>query len=88
MTMPISAFVAIVLLGDVECCLEAAERIYGEKHGTEGRDRSGKKRSLRIGKASGKAIKNMLAGTVLGDKLRAKGLTWVPEKKEPPKKED
>jgi hypothetical protein len=31
-------------------------------------------------------LKNMLAGTVLGDKLRAKGLTWVPEKKEPPKK--
>jgi hypothetical protein len=28
----------------------------------------------------------MLAGTALGDKLRAKGHTWVPEKKEPSKK--
>ena len=41
----------------------------------------------RIGKASAKTIKNMLAGTVLGDKLRAKGYTWVPENKEPSKKE-
>jgi|GEM_PF-4201306 len=40
----------------------------------------------RIGKASAKAIKNMLAGTALGGKLRAKGYTWVPEKKDPPKK--
>jgi len=38
----------------------------------------------RIGKASAKTIKNMLAGTALGDKLRAKGYTWVPEKKDPP----
>jgi hypothetical protein len=37
----------------------------------------------RIGKASAKAIKNMLAGTVLGDKLRAKGYTWLTEKKAP-----
>jgi hypothetical protein len=29
----------------------------------------------RIGKASAKTIKNMLAGTALADKLRAKGLT-------------
>ena len=35
----------------------------------------------RIGKASAKTIKNMLAGTMLGDKLRANGYTWVPEKK-------
>jgi len=45
-----------------------------------------KARYGRIGKASAKTIKNMLAGTALGDKLRAKGYTWVPEKKEPPKK--
>ena len=47
-----------------------------------------KARYGRIGKASAKTIKNMLAGTALGDKLRAKGYTWVPEKKEPPKKGD
>jgi hypothetical protein len=56
-----------------------------------------KARYERIGKASAKTIKNMLAGTArgdklagtaLGDKLRAKGYTWVPEKKEPPKKGD
>jgi len=45
-----------------------------------------KARYERIGKASAKTIKNLLAGTVLGDKLRAKGYTWVPEKKETPKK--
>jgi hypothetical protein len=28
----------------------------------------------------------MLAGTALGDKLRAKGYTWVPEKKDSSKK--
>jgi hypothetical protein len=53
------------------------------------KDETGAERNARyerIGKASGKAIKNMLAGTVLGDKLRAKGYTWVPEKKEPPRK--
>ena len=44
-----------------------------------------KARYQRIGKASAKTIKSMLAGTVVGDKLRAKGYTWVPEKKEPPK---
>ncbi len=46
-----------------------------------------KARYGRIGKASAKTLKNMLAGTVLGEKLRAKGHTWVPEKKEPSKKE-
>jgi hypothetical protein len=35
-----------------------------------------KARKERIEKASAKAIKNMLAGTALGDKLRAKGYTW------------
>jgi hypothetical protein len=45
-----------------------------------------KARYQRIGMASAKTIKNMLAGTALGDKLRAKGHTWVPEKKEPSKK--
>jgi len=45
-----------------------------------------KARYERIGKASAKTIKNMLAGTALGDKLRAKGYTWVPENKEPSKK--
>ena len=45
-----------------------------------------KARYERIGKASAKTVKNMLAGTALGDKLRAKGYTWVPEKKELPKK--
>ena len=47
-----------------------------------------KARYERIGKASAKTIKNMLAGTALGDKLRAKGYTWVPETKEPTKKGD
>ena len=42
----------------------------------------------RIGKASAKTIKNMLAGTALGAKLRAKGYTWVPENKEHSKKGD
>jgi len=41
-----------------------------------------KARYERIGKASAKTIKNMLAGTALGDKLRAKGYTWVPENKQ------
>ena len=41
-----------------------------------------KARYERIGKASAKTIKTMLAGTTLGDKLRAKGYTWVPEKKD------
>jgi hypothetical protein len=45
-----------------------------------------KARYERIGKASAKTIKNMLAGTALGDKLRAKGYTWVPENKESSKK--
>jgi hypothetical protein len=45
-----------------------------------------KARYERIGMASAKTIKNMLAGTALGDKLRAKGYTWVPEKTEPSKK--
>ena len=45
-----------------------------------------KARYERIGMASAKTIKNMLAGTALGDKLRAKGHTWVPKKKEPSKK--
>jgi hypothetical protein len=55
------------------------------------KDETGAERNARyerIGKASAKSIKNMLAGTALGDMLRAKGYTWVPEKKEPPKKED
>jgi hypothetical protein len=47
-----------------------------------------KARYGRIGTASAKTLKNMLAGTVLGDKLRAKGYTWVPEKKESSKKAD
>jgi hypothetical protein len=42
-----------------------------------------KARHERIGKASAKTIKNMLAGTALGNKLRAKGYTWVPKNKEP-----
>ena len=41
-----------------------------------------KARYERIGKASAKTIKNVLAGTPLAEKLRAKGFTWVPEKKE------
>jgi hypothetical protein len=45
-----------------------------------------KARYGRIGKASAKTIKNILAGTALGAKLRAKGYRWVPEKKEAPKK--
>jgi hypothetical protein len=45
-----------------------------------------KARYERIGKASAKTIKTMLAGTALGDKLRAKGYTWVPEKKDSSKK--
>jgi glycosyltransferase involved in cell wall biosynthesis len=52
----------------------------GSKDGT-GAERNA--RYERIGKASAKAIKNMLAGTVLGDKLRAKGYTWLTEKKAP-----
>jgi hypothetical protein len=28
---------------------------------------------------------NMFAGTALADKLRAKGYTWVPKSKDPPK---
>ncbi len=40
----------------------------------------------RIGKASARTIKNMLAGTALGSKLRARGYTWVPENKVPSKK--
>jgi hypothetical protein len=55
------------------------------KDGTEAERNA---RYKRIGQASAKAIKNTLAGTALGDKLRAKGYMWVPEKKEPPKKED
>jgi len=51
-------------------------------------DAKRKARYERIGKASAKTIKNMLAGTPLGEKLRAKGFTWVPEKKEPPKNEE
>ena len=39
-------------------------------------------RYRRFGKASAKAIKNTLAGTALGEKLRARGYTWVPEKKD------
>jgi hypothetical protein len=46
-----------------------------------------KARYGRIGKASAKTLKSILAGTALGDKLRAKGYA-VPEKKEPVKKED
>jgi hypothetical protein len=46
-----------------------------------------KARYDRIGTASAKTIKNVLAGTTLGEKLRAKGYTWVPEKKVPPKEE-
>jgi hypothetical protein len=45
-----------------------------------------KARYERIGKASAKTIKNMLAGTALGHKLRAKGYTWVPENNEPSKR--
>jgi hypothetical protein len=45
-----------------------------------------KARYERIGKASAKTIKNMLAGTALGNKLRAKGFAWVPETKAPAKK--
>jgi hypothetical protein len=45
-----------------------------------------KARYERIGKASAKTIKNMLAGTALGGKLRARGYTWVPENKEPSRK--
>jgi len=45
-----------------------------------------KARYERIGTASAKTIKTMLAGTALGDKLRAKGYTWVPEKKDSSKK--
>jgi hypothetical protein len=45
-----------------------------------------KARYERIGMASAKTIKNMLAGTALGGKLRAKGYRWVPEKKESSKK--
>ena len=41
-----------------------------------------KARYERIGKASAKTIRNMLAGTALG----AKGYTWVPKKTEPSKK--
>jgi hypothetical protein len=44
-----------------------------------------KARYERIGKASAKTVKNMFAGSPLADKLRAKGFTWVPNKKEPPK---
>jgi hypothetical protein len=47
-----------------------------------------KLRYQRVGTASAKTIKNMLAGTTLGEKLRARGHTWVPEQKDPPKKED
>jgi hypothetical protein len=50
------------------------------------KDETGEERKARyerIGKASAKTIKNMLAGTALGDKLRAKGYVWIPEKKEP-----
>jgi hypothetical protein len=53
------------------------------KDGTEAETNA---RYKRIGKASAKTIKNMLAGITLGDKFRAKGYTWVPEKKEAPKK--
>jgi hypothetical protein len=45
-------------------------------------------RYKRIGKSWAKTIRNMLAGTVLGEKLRVKGYTWVPEKKEPPKERE
>jgi hypothetical protein len=45
-----------------------------------------KARYERIGTASAKTIKTMLAGTALGDKLRAKGYTWVPEKNDSSKK--
>ncbi len=45
-----------------------------------------KARYERIGMASAKTIKNMLAGTALGGKLRAKGYRWVPDKKERSKK--
>jgi hypothetical protein len=45
-----------------------------------------KARYERIGKASAKTIKAMLAGTALGDTLRAKGYSRVPEKKDSSKK--
>ncbi len=47
-----------------------------------------KVRYERIGKAAAKTIKDMLSGSALGHKLRAKGYTWMPEKKERPKKGD
>ena len=65
---------------------KAAERYHGENMAPK--DESGAKRNAyykRIGKASAKTIKNMFAGTALADKLRAKGYTWVPKSKDPPK---
>jgi hypothetical protein len=67
------------------CFLTTTEENLGPKDDTEAERNA---RYKRIGKASAKAIKNTLAGTALGEKLRAKGYMWVPEKKEPPKKED
>jgi hypothetical protein len=55
---------------------------------TEQKDETATERAARyerIGKASAKTIKNMFAGTALADKLRAKGYTWVPKSKDPPK---
>jgi hypothetical protein len=55
---------------------------------TEPKDETATERAARyerIGKASAKTIKNMFAGTALADKLRAKGYTWVPKSKDPPK---
>jgi hypothetical protein len=46
-----------------------------------------KARYGRIGKASAKTIKSMLAGTALGDKLWAKGYTRELERKEPAKRD-
>ena len=46
-----------------------------------------KARYGRIGRASAKTIKSMLAGTALGDKLWAKVYTRELEKKEPAKRE-
>jgi hypothetical protein len=62
-----------------------AETVMAENDETEAERKA---RYQRIGKASAKTIRNMLAGTVLGEKLRAKGFTWVPEKKDPPPKKD
>ena len=61
---------------------------HGERYGTEPKDETATERAARyerIGKASAKTIKNMFAGTSLADKLRAKGYTWVPKSKDPPK---